>query len=292
MGLRKTRAVDFAAVVESVSASRPVQKKDGGSTEVLDVVFLDGSTTQKGHLAECTAGMWGEAGLLFTGREGQKGVFRNCMAKMSEGKIKVEGNGKNVRVLWASADQMLQLPNLGDVADETRESVTTSGAGKAICLDGPALLTCCALLGSLKVDPVGIEVDRVFQVNQVLLDAPTDIIRTLDDSRFFVKNATIRDWSGNASVSVVEKAVPALFSCDDEADVMTKHAAGELKPNSQRVNIRGVKRVSNGVIRILKHGLQTKAKRKDSNNRRTKQQVRRMSQTAAARKCPCACSWR
>ena len=149
MGLRKTRAVDFAAVVESVSASRPVQKKEGGITEVWDVVFLDGSTTHKCNLAECTAGMWGEAGLLFTGREGQKGVIRNCMANMSEGKIKVEGNGKNVRVLWASADQMQHLPDLADVADEPRESVTTPGAGKPICLDGPALLTCGALLGSL-----------------------------------------------------------------------------------------------------------------------------------------------
>ena len=72
LGLRKTRAVDFAAVVESVSASRPVQKKDGGSTEVLDVVFLDGSKTEKGFLAECTASMWDEAGNLFTGKVDQK----------------------------------------------------------------------------------------------------------------------------------------------------------------------------------------------------------------------------
>ena len=97
----------------------------------------------------------------------------------------------------------------------------------------------------------------MFQVNQVVLDAPTDNIRTLDDARLFVKNVTIRDWSGNASVSVVEKAVPALFSCADEREVMTKHAAGELKSNSQRVNIRGVKRVSNGEIRILIREIRT-----------------------------------
>ena len=68
MGLRKTRAVDFAAVVESVTEARTVQKKEGGTTDVLDVVFLDGSTTKKGNLAQCTAAMWGEAGRLFTGQ--------------------------------------------------------------------------------------------------------------------------------------------------------------------------------------------------------------------------------
>ena len=37
LSLRKTRAVDFAAVVESVTAARSVARRDGGSAEVLDV---------------------------------------------------------------------------------------------------------------------------------------------------------------------------------------------------------------------------------------------------------------
>ena len=256
MGLRKTRAVDFAAVVESVTEARTVQKKEGGITDVLDVVFIDGSTTKKGNLAQCTAAMWGEAGRLFTGQGGQKAVFRNCMAKLSDGKIKVEGNGKHVRVLWSLADQLQHLPDLADVAERPRESVTSAGIAPPISLDGPALLTCAALLAGLKDQAVGIEIDRVFQVNQVSLEAPTDTIRTQDDARLFVKSATLRDWSGHAIVSVVERAVPALFNCADEEEVMRKHTAGELKPNVQEVNVRGVKRVSNGEVRILVGGIQ------------------------------------
>ena len=97
LGLRKTRAVDFAAVVESVSASRPVQKKEGGKREVLDVVFLDGSTTQKGHLAECTAGMRGKAGHLFSrGGKARKVSSAIAWRRWSKGRSGSNATGRTL----------------------------------------------------------------------------------------------------------------------------------------------------------------------------------------------------
>ena len=108
---------------------------------------------------------------------------------------------------------------------------------------------------SLKPSPVGAERDVLLQINNVLMDASTDTIRTRDDARLYVASASLRDWSGTTTVSVVEKAVPALFGLETPEEVMDKHSKGELCVQKRRVNVRGVRRVINSENVILIGGI-------------------------------------
>jgi hypothetical protein len=49
-------------------------------------------------------------------------------------------------------------------------------------------------------------------------------------------------------VEVIAAAVPSLFGCKDEAELMDKLQKGELESVKVRVNVRGVLRIEGGVV--------------------------------------------
>ena len=114
-----------------------------------------------------------------------------------------------------------------------------------IDVDKDAHPACAAALAAA----AGCSEDQVFQMNHGFLDAPAreDAMFT-QDKRLFVQ-CRFRDRTGGVDVDVIAAAVPSLYGCKDETELMNKLQKGELESEKVRVNVRGVLRIEGGVVK-------------------------------------------
>jgi hypothetical protein len=114
-----------------------------------------------------------------------------------------------------------------------------------IDVDKDAHPACAAALAAA----AGCSEDVVFQMNHGFFDAPArqDAMFT-QDKRLFV-SCRFRDRTGGVDVEVIAAAVPSLYGCKDEAELMDKLEKGELESVKVRVNVRGVLRIEGGVVK-------------------------------------------
>jgi hypothetical protein len=87
-------------------------------------------------------------------------------------------------------------------------------------------------------------------MNRVHLDAGTRReSMTAQHGGLFVASCRLRDRTGAADVDVVHEAVPALYACQNEKELLENLEKGTIQVIQGRVNVRGVIRVENGVTK-------------------------------------------
>ena len=79
-------------------------------------------------------------------------------------------------------------------------------------------MTNSCILQSLRDSPPRKDLNVLFQINNVLAQAPGADIHTKDGARLYVSEQLL-DYSGSVSVGFVESAVPTLFGLHDKSDV-------------------------------------------------------------------------
>jgi hypothetical protein len=137
-----------------------------------------------------------------------------------------------------------------DSKDERAESqmltATFTSTPDPVDVSGPAHPTCAAALA----DATGSTEARTFQMNRVHLDAGTRReSMTAQHGGLFVASCRLRDRTGAADVDVVHEAVPALYACQNEKELLENLEKGTIQVIQGRVNVRGVIRVENGVTK-------------------------------------------
>ena len=116
-------------------------------------------------------------------------------------------------------------------------------------VNGPAVMTCCKALAQAP----GRDGDTPFQLNRVLVNAPTseDAIVTQDKERLWIPKAVMRDWTGPVEVDILDVAAPCIYGLQNREEVKQHLEKGTLATQCNRVNIRGVIRRENGIVKRL-----------------------------------------
>ena len=87
------------------------------------------------------------------------------------------------------------------------------------------------------------DLDVLFQLNNVIMDAPTDVIHTQDGARLYVQ-VQLLDYSGSVGVGFVEEAVPSIFRLESKEEVESSFKERTLSVDQRRMNCRGSLRSS------------------------------------------------
>lgn len=125
-----------------------------------------------------------------------------------------------------------------------------------MCFSGPAALTNACVLAHLrdKMPQACLpapDSSFLFQMNNVVLEAATDVVHTKDGTRLFVQ-AHLLDYSGSLGVGVVEEAVPSVYGLSSKEMVESHFSEGRLSVECRRVNCRGILRHgANGQPQLL-----------------------------------------
>ena len=111
-------------------------------------------------------------------------------------------------------------------------------------------MTNSCILQSLRDSPPRKDLNILFQINNLLAQAPGNEIHTKDGARLYVSGQLL-DYSGSVSVGFVESAVPTLFGLHDKGDVECAWRGAKLSVEMRRLNCRGTLRTgANGQIQL------------------------------------------
>ena len=253
-----SRAVDFVAKFVGKAKPKSVTSR-GNQLRVMDIDVVDDSQLRGGgSYAKCAISVWNKAIDLFDNVAlGSGVVLMGCTLTLGAGgkaKINMQEGGGRILQTGPRVQELTQFESDDPAAFESVTAVWSAGPPN---VDGEARLTCAAAMLAHVPSPWQSEEANgggiVFQVNRVLLEAPTTSpeIHTQEGSRLYVGRAKLRDSTGAVDVSVLSTAVPDLFGLVDDAAVEAASQTDTLSTIKHRVNVRGVARNEEGAAKYL-----------------------------------------
>ena len=244
--LSSRQYVDVTVLVLSVSPSR--QATVGGEKKAIQTIkFTDGSKLDDGLVAEAEVEMWfaesdaAAQQALKTVLEQKKPIALfnlSCAPDSAEGRVIIKCSPK---FWWATAH--------GDKAEELKREATSlmslapdksvavgvvpefSGGDGKDYLSQEANQCCCGVLDVLSKQEVGEGVEeKLFQLNWVIVGTPGPgaTITTENGTRIWLPRVNVRDWSGEASLGMRERAALRLADANNKEDMERMHADGQL----------------------------------------------------------------
>ena len=227
-----TRTVDVSVIITSCENPRSETAR-GQAVQVANAKCIDENS-------EAEIAFWGGMAAKAKSLEGQAVTIFGCLAAWSADGVKLSVRDGSCVLVTEETPRHRLLQNLMADTETQRERVTCTftPAGKPICVDGTAILSCAAMIEAFRSGSF-INEDQVIQVMNAFLDVTLDKIHTQDGARLFA-SGVLRDWSGCAGVQFVEQAVIEMTNADDKNDAEEQFKSGTLTLFRGAVNVRGV----------------------------------------------------
>ena len=250
--LDTSRAVDLAFVVTEVGDIREVIAR-GRNMKVRDIKIIDDT----GSAATLTA--WGpDTCNQFESSTGQGARVFFARATLTQDDnnnniIKLSADDETCVVLWNETPRiraLVQWYQARDPSDMVRQVTSEwQPSARPLTTTGEAWQICGQLFGHLKYHTIEGQEDILWQANDVIINVNTQEIHNEKGQRLYL-TGTVRDWSLAADVNFVNDATWQVFACSSQQEVETKHKEGTLAVARHTFDVRGVRRVQDGDIRM------------------------------------------
>jgi len=253
IALTGKKHVDIIGLVFEVGSSDVVATSIGERVRT-NVVLIDDGCDPSGAMRKVQITVWEEKNPKnkslvseLQSKIGKVVVFHSIVGELREQNLQLN-TGKHVFMHFPEegkrAVKLTELSESITAKARTSSKALTSwgsaaGAGP-IDVTGDATISCCAALQALRSSPEEAEPTLVVQLHAVQVDIPVeDIVAAGTDRIFFVTQ--MRDYSGQASVAVIETGALALSGIASKEQFTARFHANDIA--FPLVNIRCLRKV-------------------------------------------------
>ena len=242
----RCRLIDLCVKIVTLADNQKRVEKSGKVFKVAEMEITDDSI-QEGMQTISSVSLWNDVFDRMRSIDVGTRVTIVRMSVVAEDGVKLNLWGSSMHIIPGGDGAQAMTDMRFETESASAVRLTSVSSAKRINVDMPALPTCAAAVSAaISTQCQALltqETDKCFQINRCLIDAPTmaDLLYTEDKQRLYAR-ASVRDWTGQCEVDVVESAVPAMFGLSSKEAVANQLKENYLALEQRRVNVRGVLR--------------------------------------------------